>query len=140
MTTPNATVIIPLLQVTSMERSLAFYTEGLGFSLKNKWTPDDPDKIRWAWLTLGTAHVMLQEPRDLTKLTSSPIGNGVSLYIQCTDALDLYRDLLTRDIAPSREPQVGNGNWEIFYTDPDGYKINLASPTDVAEETLLSHL
>jgi lactoylglutathione lyase len=83
---------------------------------------------------------MLQEPRDLTKLTSSPIGNGVSLYIQCTDALVIYRDLLTRDIGPSREPQVGNDNWEIFYTDPDGYKINFASPTDAAEETLLSHL
>jgi catechol 2,3-dioxygenase-like lactoylglutathione lyase family enzyme len=132
--------IVPLLLVTNMERSLAFYTEGFGFALKNRWTPDDPGKIRWAWLTLGTAHLMLQEPHDLTKLTSSSIGNGVSLYIQCMDALDIYRDLLTRNIAPSREPQVGNGNWEVFYTDPDGYKINLASPTNVAEETLLSQL
>jgi lactoylglutathione lyase len=140
MAAPNATAIIPLLLVTSMEQSLAFYTEGLGFTLKNKWTPDDPGKIRWAWLTLGTAHLMLQEPRDLTKLTSSPIGNGVGFYIQCTDALVIYRDLLTRNLTPSHEPQVGNGNWEIFYTDPDGYKINFVSPTDVPEETLLSHL
>ena len=83
---------------------------------------------------------MLQEPRDLTKLTTSSIGNRISFYIQCMDALDIYRDLLTRNIAPSREPQVGNGNREVLYTDPDGYKINLASPTNVAEETLLSQL
>jgi hypothetical protein len=48
MTASNATAIIPLLQVTSMERSLALYTEGFGFTLANKWTPDDPVKIRWA--------------------------------------------------------------------------------------------
>jgi len=140
MTAPYATVIVPLLLVTSMERSFAFYIEGFGFTLKNKSSPDSPSKIRWAWLTLGTAHLMLQEPHDLTKLTSSSIGNGVSFYIQCMDALDIYRALLTRNITPSREPQVGNGNWEIFYTDPDGYKINLASPTSVAEETLLSNI
>jgi catechol 2,3-dioxygenase-like lactoylglutathione lyase family enzyme len=137
---PNATVIVPLLQVSSMEQSLAFYNEGFGFTLKNTWTPDAPDKIRWAWLTLGTAHLMLQEPRGLAKLTSDAIGNGVGLYIQGTDALAIYRDLLTRQIAPSHEPQVGNVNWEIFYTDPDGYKINLASRTGVPEETLLSQL
>jgi lactoylglutathione lyase len=140
MLTPNVTTIVPLLMVTSMERSLVFYTEGFGFMIKNKWTPDDPGKIRWAWLTLGTAHLMLQEPRDSTKLTGDAIGNGVSFYIQCTDALVIYRELLTRNIAPSREPQVGNGNWEVAYTDPDGYKINCASPTDVPEETLLSQL
>ena len=140
MAASKVSAIVPLILVTDMERSLAFYTEGFGFTLKNRWTPDDPGKIRWAWLTLGTAHLMLQEPRDLTKLTSSSIGNGVSFYLQCVDALDIYRDLLSRNIAPSREPQVGNGNWEVFYTDPDGYKINLASPTNVAEETLLSQL
>src|SRR5271156_2590419 len=106
MAAPNATAIVPLLLVTSMERSLAFYTEGFCFTLKNKWTPDDPGKIRWAWLTLGTAHLMLQEPRDVTKLTSNALGNGVSFYIQCLDALVLYRDLLARNIAPLREPQV----------------------------------
>ena len=140
MTTPNVTGIIPLFLVTSMERSLTFYTEGLGFTLKNKWIPDDPGEIRWAWLTLGAASLMLQQPHELMKLTSMPMGHGVSFYIQCVDALVLYRDLLIPKIFPAREPQVGNGNWEICYTDPDGYKINLVSPTDVPEETLLSRL
>ena len=45
MTAPKASAIIPLLMVTNMERSLAFYTEGFGFTLQNSWTPDDPGKI-----------------------------------------------------------------------------------------------
>lgn len=44
--TPNVIAVVPFFWVTDMLRSLHFYIEGLGFTLKNKWTPDDPDKIR----------------------------------------------------------------------------------------------
>ena len=62
------------------------------------------------------------------------LGNGVGLYFQCSDALSIYREAIARGIHPLHEPQVGNFAWEVFFADPDSYKINFSSPTDVPEE------
>jgi hypothetical protein len=86
---------------------------------------------------------MLQEPNKSAgekMLTAGPVGNGAALYFQCSDAIAIYREATARGIYPVREPQVGNSAWEVFFADPDGYKINFFSPTDVAEETLLSEI
>jgi hypothetical protein len=32
--------VVPLLMVKSMDLSLCFYVEGLGFSMTKKWTPE----------------------------------------------------------------------------------------------------
>jgi catechol 2,3-dioxygenase-like lactoylglutathione lyase family enzyme len=135
---PNVTGVAALLMVTSMEQSLKFYVDGLGFEIKNRWIPDG--HLRWVWMELGTAPLMLQEatgntPERLAK--AGKLGNGSALYFQCRDAITVYRQALERGIA-GREPQVGNFNWEVFLKDPDGYSINFASPTDLPEETLLS--
>jgi catechol 2,3-dioxygenase-like lactoylglutathione lyase family enzyme len=130
---------VSLYMVTNMTRSLAFWIDGLGFTVKNKWVVDD--KIRWCWLERGTAAIMLQEygEAQAAKLTGQTLGLGVQIYFQSSDAVALYREFKTRGIDVS-EPQVGNGNWEIFLRDPDGYKVAFCSPTDVPEETKLSEL
>ena len=128
----NVEQVVPLLNVTSMERSLPFYREGLGFALTNQWLVDD--KVRWCWLTLGKASLMLQEIR---KPTSDKLGQGVSLCFSCKDALTLYHAFRGRDIEAS-EPQVGNNMWVTTILDPDGYRLEFESATDVPEDTLLS--
>jgi catechol 2,3-dioxygenase-like lactoylglutathione lyase family enzyme len=135
---PNVTSVVAMLMVTSMERSLVFYVDGLGFTIRNRWTPDG--HLRWVWMQLGTAALMLQEttgdtPRKLAE--AGKLGNGSALYFQCKDAIAIYRRAVEAGIA-NREPQVGNFNWEVFLHDPDGYSINFSSPTDLPEETLLS--
>jgi hypothetical protein len=53
-----------------MEASLRFYVAGLGFTMKRWWVPDQPGeyapdgRIRWCWLELGDAAIMLQACRD----------------------------------------------------------------------------
>jgi len=134
----NVTDVAALLMVTSMERSLAFYVDGLGFTIKNRWMPDG--KLRWCWMPLGGAALMLQEATESTRqkmVAAGKLGNGSALYFQCKDAVAIYRQAKERGIA-GREPQVGNFNWEVFLHDPDGYHINFCSPTDLPEETLLS--
>ena len=137
----NVTAVVPLLMVTHMERSLAFYVEGFGFTIQNRWVPDG--RLRWCWMSLGDASLMLQEAVESSpeKLTAAGIlGNGVSLNFSCGDALAIYRDAAARGIHPRREPQVGNFSWEVVYADPDGYSIHFSSPTDLPEETLLSEV
>ena len=137
----NVSAVVPLLMVSSMERSLAFYVDGLGFTVQNRWIPDG--HLRWCWLSLGGAALMLQEATGSSRqriTEAGTLGNGAALYFQCTDALVVFREAASRGIHALHEPQVGNFAWEIFFADPDGYKINFSSPTDVPEETLLSEL
>ena len=135
----NVTAVVPLLLVTNMERSLAFYVDGLGFTIQNRWLPEG--RLRWCWLSLGGAALMLQEAVASSRekmAAAGVLGNGVSLNFSCSDALAIYRDAVIRDIHTLREPQVGNLSWEVSFADPDGYRIHFSSPTDLPEETLLS--
>jgi len=136
----NVKQVVPFLCVESMERSLHYYVDGLGFTLKHKWVVDE--KIRWCWLLLGGAALMLQEfPKrgHDSWVPEGKVGEGMSLWFQCADAIAIYRDLISRGITAS-EPQVGNGMWNTSLSDPDGYRLNFESPTDVPEDTTLSEV
>ena len=135
----NVQQAVPFFGVTNMETSLRFYVDGLGFVMTKKWTPDGPDKIRWCWLEIGNAALMLQEfKKDHHTNSGRPegkLGVGVSVCFQCTDALALYREFKSRGIE-AKTPFVGNAMWVTVVEDPDGYKLDFESPTDVAEETV----
>jgi lactoylglutathione lyase len=130
----NVKEVVPFLRVTSMERSLHFYIDGLGFEMKHKWVPDG--EIRWCWLTLGGASMMLQK---LTKGSDFKLGEGVSIVFTCEDAIAIFREVASRGIEAS-EPQVLNHLWATTLSDPDGYRIEFESPTDTPEDTKLSEV
>jgi lactoylglutathione lyase len=135
----NVKQAVPFFGVTNMENSLRFYVDGLGFKMKHRWIPeraeDKPDgRIRWCWLELGSAAIMLQEflPGRLPKET---LGTGASVCFMCEDALALYREFRSRGIHTRQRPFVGNRLWVVPLSDPDGYRIDFESPTDAPEET-----
>jgi len=139
-TEANVQQAVPFFRVSSMEMSLRFYVDGLGFEMTKKWTPDGDGKVRWCWLELGNAAIMLQEYRKEGPNDWSPeskVGVGVSISFQCKDALALYKDFKSRGIEAKR-PFVGNGMWVTSVQDPDGYKLEFESLTDVPEETVFS--
>ena len=127
----NVKQVVPFFRVASMEASLRYYIDGLGFEMTNKWIDDG--KLRWCWLQLGGAALMLQEFQS--KPPSGKVGEGVSICFQCEDALAIYREVTARGITAGR-PFVGNAMWVTTLTDPDGYKLEFESPTDVPEETV----
>jgi len=136
----NVNQVVPFLAVSNMERSLRYYLDGLGFVIQYKWEPDG--RIRWCWMKLGGAAIMMQEYLREGHHAFKPqgkLGEGVSLMFICEDAVAIYREVTARGIEAS-EPQVGNAMWVTELIDPDGYRIAFESPTDVAEETKLSEL
>ena len=130
--------VVPFLSVSNMERSLEYYLDGLGFTMTNQWVVNG--RVRWCWLELGGAPLMLQEfateGHDSWKPTGK-VGEGVSLWFICRDALAVYDELRSRAIDAS-EPQVGNGMWVTSLSDPDGYRLHFESATDLPEDTKLS--
>src|SRR4030095_89408 len=134
----NVKQAVPFFGVTDIEASLRFYVDGLGFAITHKWCPEG--RIRWCMLELGEVTLMLQEYwRDgrPAGAPEGPLGQGVSICFMCTDAIQIYRDLISRGISASR-PFVGNGLWVTSVQDPDGYRLDFESPTDVEEATVYS--
>jgi lactoylglutathione lyase len=131
----NFQLAVPFFMVMNMDASLEFYIDKLGFTLTKQWTPRG--KIEWCWLERDGVSLMLQEPRKKEQFTETIKGNGISICFQCKDALALYHEFIKHDFA-IKEPFVGNNMWVVCFTDPDGYKLDFESPTDVPEETKFS--
>ena len=131
----NVKQVIPFFRVTNIEESVRYYVDGLGFKMTNKWI--DEGKLRWCWLELGGAALMLQEFRKAGVNSWTPegkVGVGVSICFQCEDALAIYREVTSRGIKASK-PFVGNSMWVTSLLDPDGYRIEFESSTNEPEET-----
>ncbi|MBW8876972.1 MAG: VOC family protein [Acidobacteria bacterium] len=137
-TKTNVKQAVPFFAVSNIEESVRWYVDGLGFEMTKKWI--DEGKLRWCWLQIGDAALMLQEFRKEghdSWVPEGKVGVGVSICFNCEDALAIYREVTSRGIKASR-PCVGNGMWVTSLSDPDGYRIYFESYTDVAEETVLS--
>lgn len=129
----NVKQAVPFFMVSNMDKSLNFYSSGLGFQLIDKWEPNG--KMEWCLLQLENVSIMLQEYRQGPP--NDKLGEGVSVYFICEDALSIYEQMIIHGLQPS-EPFVGNTMWVVGLKDPDGYNILFESPTEVQEETLYS--
>jgi len=132
---PNLRHAVPFFAVSNMDNSLRFYVDGLGFEIADKWIHEGT--VRWCRLQRGRAALMLQDFRrdgGNTWSPAGPLGLGVSIMFICNDALSIYREFLTQGLTPSL-PFVGNGMWVTALRDPDGYRVEFESETDVAEDT-----
>lgn len=135
---PNVLQAVPFFAVANIEESVRYYADRLDFVMTRKWI--DQGRLRWCWLQIGDAALMLQEFRKAgpdSRVPAGKVGEGVSIYFQCRDALAVYRAATRRGVNASR-PMVGNGQWETSLSDPDGYKIIFVSPTDLPEDTEFS--
>ncbi|MCU0503796.1 MAG: VOC family protein [Anaerolineae bacterium] len=135
----NVKQAVPFFAVSNIEASAHYYVDGLGFEMTRQWI--DPEigegKLRWCWLQRGGAALMLQEFPTAGHDSWTPegkVGEGVSIYFICDDALAIYRELTARGI-PAAKPFVGNGMWVTSLSDPDGYRLAFESATDAPEET-----
>jgi hypothetical protein len=79
----NIQLTVPFFMVADMERSLRFYTDGLGFAITKQWTPKAV--IEWCWLERDAVAIMLQQPRKPNPEQQGPLGGGVTITHQCAD-------------------------------------------------------
>ncbi len=125
--------LVPELTVTDLERSLAFYTELLGFEVAFA-RPEE----RFAYLQLGEAQLMLDEYADgrgwQTGVLEPPLGRGINLQIE-VERLDALLERLEAAAYPLFVPPEENwyrqnsemhGNREFLVQDPDGYLLRFS--------------
>ena len=123
----NIRQAVPFFWVRDIDRSLRFYVDGLGAKMTNQWVVDG--KVRWCWLQMGEAAVMLQE-----RAKEDQRGTHVSICFTSADAIGYYKEVTSRGVDAKR-PFVGNSMWVTRVVDPDGYDLFFESPTDAPEES-----
>lgn len=117
-----------LLNVTDVERSVAFYRDLLGMTLDATWT-DPEGRLRWAKLiTPGDGALMLNEPSEppLSDRPARPPYRDAVVYLRVasTDELQaIHRRLRAAAAAPGDCQDEAYGQREFVVRDPDGYEL-----------------
>lgn len=119
----------PLLDVASLERSIGFWRDKLGFSLVAH--DGGPDRhMGWCRLERDGASIMLQGGRDEHR--AAPPGGGICLYFVCDDADAIHAELSRRGLALAPPKVAYYGMKQLYVPEPDGYAICFESPESSA--------
>ncbi len=131
--------------VRSIERSLAFYRDLLGFELVFQWNPRAPyigELVGYPTVSLHGAILRLPEsdvflelleyqgiPVTTVDMANGNIGNG-HIAFNVDDLVPLYERLTAagvKSVSPPVTPTIGpnRGGKAVYMIDPDGFRIEL---------------
>jgi catechol 2,3-dioxygenase-like lactoylglutathione lyase family enzyme len=131
---------IPELDVSDLDRSLAFYVGVLGFAVMF----DRPEE-RFAFLTLEGVHLMIEEAagpgrRFRTAQLEHPYGRGVNFMIEVAEIDPLHNRVQAAGftiVIPMEERwyrlrnagqnEVEYGRRQFVVADPDGYLLRFST-------------
>ena len=112
---------IPLVSVSDMRRSLAFYVDALGFEVVSRWPDEDPPG--WAALGSGGARLMLRTGHARRRVDPSHTNGPVTLSLY-VEGLDAFREDLQRaGLRCGNVERLFYGAREFYLRDPDGNEI-----------------
>lgn len=115
------------LTCSDVQKSIRFYTEGLGFEIVHKMESDG--KIQFVMLKAGTAMVGLGQD-DFAKGKDRYKGIGLRVWLNTAQDIAALAGRATAaglklDEGPKALPW---GPMAFAVTDPDGFKLTVANP------------
>jgi uncharacterized glyoxalase superfamily protein PhnB len=117
----------PSFTVNDLDRSLSWYRDVLGFGVEEKW--ENEGKVIGVSLKAGDVSFMIGQD-DWRKGRDRKKGEGFRIYCETRRSVDdLAKSIQANggrlDQGPTDQPW---GVRDISLTDPDGFKITIASP------------
>lgn len=121
---PKFIRMTPILTVSDMERSIAFYTAVLGFELIQRVKKDG--ETCFAIMTSGGVEWMLQTEATVAAGQEPPAR--MTCYVDVSDVTALYAAV--RSDVDLREAlhRAPHGLLEFYIRDPDGHSIGFCQP------------
>ncbi|GHD52566.1 VOC family protein [Mycetocola manganoxydans] len=123
--------LVPELLVSDLDRSITFWSDLCGFTVRYS-RPEE----RFAYVTLGSAHVMLEQTgvgrNWITGPLESPLGRGINFQITVPDCSAIAASLDTGGVELFMQPETKwyrvdddeeTGVQQFLVTDPDGYLL-----------------
>jgi uncharacterized glyoxalase superfamily protein PhnB len=124
----NATKITPNLIVSSVERSLAYYADVLGFA-RGMTVPEQPP-FAFASVTSGPVEVFFNDRSTVTKespqMAGLAFGGGNTMFIEVEGIDALYERITPHVQIVMAIHTQWYGMREFAIIDPDGYVITFA--------------
>jgi glyoxylase I family protein len=114
-------------QVTDVARSVAFYTQHLGFSLEHQQLP------AFASVSLGDSQILLSGPgasgsRPMPNGQRQEPGGWNRIVLRVSDLPSCIAALKRDGLRVRNEMETGPGGRQIQIEDPDGNPIELFEP------------
>jgi lactoylglutathione lyase len=124
--TLEGTMMAPSLTVNDLKRSVPFYTEGLGFSVKEQHEVEG--QVRFVMLQGGTAQLGLGQD-DFAKGKDRVKGTGMRLWVTTDqDVKALAAQAKAAGITLDDEVHAMPwGPLGFALTDPDGFKLTISN-------------
>jgi len=122
------TSVSPSFTVDDLPKSLAWYTDVVGFKIGEKWERDG--KLMGVELSAGDVGFMIGQD-DWKKGRDRKKGEGFRIYLETKQNLDALAEAIESrgdklDSPPADTPW---GTRDFTLSDPDGFKITIATPT-----------
>jgi catechol 2,3-dioxygenase-like lactoylglutathione lyase family enzyme len=120
--------IMPTFSVNDLQLSLAWYRDGLGFFVGNRW--EEAGRLRGVTLKAGSCEFGLSQD-DFTKGRDRAKGIGFRLWCSTTQDVDAIAARL-RSFGGTIVEEPGD-RWDVYgFTaqDPDGFKITITRAKD----------
>jgi catechol 2,3-dioxygenase-like lactoylglutathione lyase family enzyme len=120
--------ITPSFTVNDVKKSLAWYRDGLGFFLAERWEKDG--KLEGVMLKAGTCHLALSQD-DFSQGQNRAKGLGFRIWCETLQDVDAIAARL-RAVGGTFLEQPGE-RWDAYgFTaeDPDGFNISVSRPKD----------
>ena len=123
--------LTPNLVVANVERSIAFYRDVLGFTVAQ--TVPDASPFVFASVQSGAVEIFFNAPEpalaEYPAFKDRPIGGTLTLFIEVERVAEAYASLKDRVKVVMPFEKKWYGVTEFAFTDPDGYVITYAEPT-----------
>jgi uncharacterized glyoxalase superfamily protein PhnB len=112
------------LTVGSLDRSIAWYRDVLGFVAGERW--EEGGKVRGVQMKAGACDLMLTQD-DFAKGQDRKKGEGFRLWVATVqDITELAGRVKASGWRLDREPsETPWGDWAFALTDPDGFKLTV---------------
>ena len=120
--------IMPTFSVNDLQVSLAWYRDGLGFFVGDRW--EEGGKLRGVTLKAGSCEFGLSQD-DFTKGRDRAKGIGFRLWCSTTQDVNAIAARL-RSFGGTIAEEPGD-RWDVYgFTaqDPDGFKITITQAKD----------
>ena len=124
--------LTPLISVFDMPKSLAFYSETLGFEVVSASPVVETPEGRfshWMWLRLGAVDLMLNTHYDSGErpehpdVTRSVVHGDATFYVGCSDINAAYEQFSQRGLIADPPKLAPYGLKCFSVKDPDGYAV-----------------
>jgi len=125
---PHLKRLTPNLLVANVERSLAFYTEILGF--ERGMTVPEQSPFVFAQVTSGSIEIFLNDAAGAVKeypvLAGKPLGTSGTMFVEVEGIRELHAELAPKVTIVMPLITQWYGTMEFVIADPDGYLITFA--------------